>query len=97
MALEGAKPRPRRAVGGKPVNQASRKTRKKKGDPKGTGIVSARASATTKREQMPSKRSIRSGAGAKGAGFDRGSKLRSGMRTPKGWRDQLRDYHGVTF
>ena len=95
MAIEGAKPRPKRAVGGKPINRTERP--KGRGKRRDTGVVESRGAAGATHDAMPSKRTIRTGAGGQGAGFDRGSKLRGGMRKPKGWREQLRDYHGVTF
>lgn len=97
MALEGGKARPRRAVGGRVVTSGKPKRRAKGRD---VGVVGSRGSksATEARaNKEPSKRSIRTGAGARGAGFDRGSRLRGGMRTPLGWKDQLRRYHGETI
>lgn len=94
MALEGGKARPRRAVGGRVVTSKGPKARKKGKD---VGVVGSRAAAQAsgaRSEKEPSKRTIRTGAAAKGSGFDRGSRLRGGMRTPLGWKDQLRRYHG---
>ncbi len=96
--MNAAKPRAKRALGGVPIN-ARGGGKAKQGKSKDSGVVEARASSGVKaaKDRSPSKRSIRTGAGATGAGFDRGSKLRGGLRRPKGWKEQLASYYGEVF
>lgn len=82
-----------KSLGGKPVTKAA-KDRPKKAT-KGTGVVGARAGAKPIKD--PGKKSIKQGAGGDATGRERSSKLRSGMRRPRDWKEQLQRYHGETI